>query len=98
MANQPHDDPVYLHSRREALLILLLWGLSFFWTVPYCYLRGYQTLSNPEDLRLVWGMPAWVTWGVAVPWITCGILSILICLFVIRDDDLGHAGDEADSE
>ncbi len=35
------DDPVFLDSRREAFLILLIWGLCLVWTVSYCYRFGY---------------------------------------------------------
>lgn len=93
-------DPVYKHSRREAVLILILWGLSFAWTVPYCYFRGYGAPASPDDVEIAFGIPAWVWWGVALPWIVCGVISIALCQFYIRDDDLGHAADEVphDSE
>lgn len=90
----PTPDPVYVHSKKEAMLILIIWGLSFAWTVPYCYLTGYRTINELWDLKLVLGMPAWVFWGVAAPWTISGILSIIICLFFIKDDDLGQAEDE----
>jgi hypothetical protein len=88
------DDPVYQHSRREALVILVLWGISFAWTVPYCYFTGYQAPGSLQELQTTLGIPSWVFWGVAVPWVVCGVVSILLCLFFIRDDDLGHAEDE----
>ncbi|QDV38144.1 hypothetical protein [Tautonia plasticadhaerens] len=37
----PDDDPVYLDSRREALVILLAWLACMIWTVSYCYVNGY---------------------------------------------------------
>lgn len=37
----PDDDPVYLDSRREALVILLAWAVCLVWTVSYCYVNGY---------------------------------------------------------
>lgn len=91
-------DPVYVHSLREAYAILGLWTLSFLWTVPYCYFRGYSAPADPDQVAIVLGMPDWVAWGVAVPWFVCGVISILMCLFMIRDDDLGLAGDEAHDE
>lgn len=92
--NRPPDDPVFLHSRREAIVILIVWGLCFAWTVPYCYLNGYETPAKPEDLKIVLGMPAWVFWGIAVPWAIAGLVSIALCLWFIRDDDLGEEADE----
>lgn len=88
------QDPVYHHSKNEALLILVVWALSFAWTVPYCYFNGYQSNEEAYQLELFWGMPSWIFWGVALPWFVAGIVSILICLFIIKDDDLGQAEDE----
>lgn len=87
-------DPVYRHSRREALVILALWMLSFAWTVTYSYVNGYATAESPRELEMTLGIPSWVWWGIAVPWIVSGIVSILMCLFFIQDDGLGHAADE----
>ena len=88
------EDVVYRHSKREAYAILILWALSFAWTVPYCYFTGYQTTSENWQLEVTWGMPSWVVWGVAIPWLLCAVISILLCLFYIQDDDLGRAEDE----
>ena len=89
-----NEDPVYRHSKREAIFILILWAGSFAWTVPYCYFNGYQTTQDNWTLELTFGLPSWVVWGVAVPWVVCGIISILLCFFLIQDDDLGRADDE----
>lgn len=90
----PAVDPVYAHSKSEAKVILVIWGLSFLWTVPYCYFAGYQTPQAPIELSLTFGIPSWVFWGVAFPWTVSGLLSIILCLFYIKDDDLGQAEDE----
>ena len=87
-------DPVFVHSRNEAYLILIVWAASFVWTVPYCYYTGYQTTNEQWELSLTFGMPSWLFWGVGVPWFVAGICSILICAFYIKDDDLGQADDE----
>ncbi len=62
--------------------------------MPYCYFNGYQTTHENWQLELTFGLPSWVVWGVAVPWIVCGAISIWYCLFLIEDDDLGRADDE----
>jgi hypothetical protein len=92
---EPPDDPVFLHSRREAITMLLVWLAFFLWVVPYCYLNGYSTPENPLELDLMLGMPAWVFWGILVPWIAAGAVSIALCLWFIQDDDLGVAPEEA---
>jgi hypothetical protein len=88
---RPPDDPVFLHSRREALVMLLVWAASFAWTVPYCYFNGYDAPGDPAQLEIVFGMPAWVVWGIVVPWVVFGVVAILLCLYFIRDDDLEPA-------
>lgn len=42
------DDPVYLQSRKEAILVLIVWAISFVWTVSYCYWNGYTAHSDVE--------------------------------------------------
>lgn len=84
----PPLDPVYQHSRREAILIFSIWICALLWSVPYCYLNGYPATFNPDTFQTVGGVPAWVFWGIAVPWLVADVLTIFMCLFVIKDDDL----------
>ena len=92
----PPDDPVYLHTRREFLLILGVWVACLLWVVPYCYFNGYQPVESPADLKLVLGMPSWVVWGIGVPWLLADLASIVICVWVIKDDDLEPSRPAAD--
>jgi len=89
---EQYDDPVYRHSLREAFVILALWALSFAWVVGYSYVAGYP--KPGEQVEIYGGLPTWVLWGVAVPWVVSGMIAIILCLGFIRDDDLGHADDE----
>ena len=34
-------DPFFLHARREAIVIFLVWFIAMLWAVPYCYFTGY---------------------------------------------------------
>ncbi len=90
MASSTPDDPVFLHSRREAVIILLVWVASLAWTIPYCYLTGYPQAGEEAAVEVVLGMPAWAVWGVVVPWLVSAVVSVVICLYVIQDDDLGE--------
>ncbi|MEZ5943636.1 MAG: DUF997 family protein [Planctomycetaceae bacterium] len=91
------DDPVFLNTRREALLILMLWFLCLCWVVPYSVLYGYDRPAPGEEIPLVWGMPSWVFYGVALPWMSASAISIFMCLFVIKDDDLGLSPEEIEA-
>jgi hypothetical protein len=35
-------------------------------------------------------MPAWVFWGVVLPWGVCLLFSVWFCFGYIADDDLGR--------
>ncbi|MEW4487094.1 DUF997 family protein [Thalassoglobus sp. JC818] len=90
------EDPVYRHSKREAIAILSLWAVSFLWTVPYCYAYGYRKAGEDLELQLFWGLPSWIVWGVAIPWVVCGVVAIGMCAFYIQDDDLEPVSSDID--
>lgn len=81
-------DPTFLNTRREAVVIFATWVVTLLWSVPYCYFAGYDL--NVAELKTVLGMPAWVVWGVAIPWIAASVFTIWFCAFVMVDDDLGE--------
>ena len=82
-------DPVFLHSRREAIIIFLVWVVALLWAVPYCYTTGYNIDAN--ELPLVYGVPAWVFGGIVMPWLLANIFTIVFCLRYMTDDDLGDS-------
>ncbi|REJ73927.1 MAG: hypothetical protein DWQ34_02545 [Planctomycetota bacterium] len=96
MSNEQTYDPVYLHTRREAIVIIGLWLFALLWTVPYCYFNGFHTVSDGGEIETMWGIPSWVFWGIAVPWLVCDVIAIGLCLFFIKQDDLGEAHEGAD--
>ena len=76
-------------SLREAKWIVLIWFISSVWTITYCWLYGYQSVG-PEDLSTVFGMPSWVFWGVAAPWLTTMVVSVFFALWGIHDESVEH--------
>ncbi|WP_197444314.1 DUF997 family protein [Maioricimonas rarisocia] len=93
MNDQPEYDPVFIHSRREAIVIIGLWAAAMVWTLSWCASTGYV---DGQDVPTIWGMPSWICWGIAAPWLVVDVVAIALCLFFIRDDDLGEANEEAD--
>ncbi len=81
-------DPVFLHSRREAIIIVGVWALALLWSVPYCYLRGYNL--SPQEIHTIWGIPSWVFWGIGVPWILADLFTAWFCFWYMSADDLGE--------
>jgi fatty acid desaturase len=93
--NEPNDvpenesfDPVYLHTRRETLFIITAWICLCVWVVGVSLLTGYNV--DPDTMKLVAGMPAWVFWGVALPWLASNIFIVWFCLKFMADDPLGE--------
>lgn len=88
------DDPIVSHSLWEAKWILVVWLIAFLWTVGYCGLFGYQA-QDQQSLETVLGMPAWVFWGVGLPWLVATAISSWFALTCIADVPLS---DDIDSE
>jgi hypothetical protein len=88
-------DPVYLHARREALIILAAWATCLVWSVTACITLGYGKAA--DDVAFILGVPDWVFWGVGVPWVSAGLFSIVFSLFFMAEDDLGEDAMEADA-
>jgi len=91
-------DPVFLHSRREAVVIFFLWVTAILWVVPYCYFNGYGGNVDPSTIGMILGIPSWLFWGIFVPWLVADAFTIWFCFFYIQDDALGEAHEGADIE
>lgn len=89
-------DPVFLHSRREAIMIFFVWLIGLIWAVPFCYLYGYVGKIDPEKIDMIWGIPSWLFWGIGVPWIVADIFTTWFCFCYMKEDDLGEAHEGAD--
>ena len=81
-------DPVFVNSRREALIILSLYATALVYTVTYCYLFGYH--RPVESIETYWGIPDWVFWGIVAPWTVCTIIITWFVFGYMADDDLGE--------
>ena len=79
-------DPVFLHSRREALVIFAVWLAALAWAVPFCYLTGYERgVAAPATML---GIPTWAFWGIAAPWILANAFTVWFCFRFMEDDPL----------
>lgn len=86
-------DPTFVNSRREACIIFCAWLVALGWCVPYCYLNGYN-VAEAENIPTTIGMPSWVVWGIAVPWIAADVFTVWFCFFYMKNDDLGVSPEE----
>ena len=94
--NHANLDPVYVHARREAVFILLLFAVCAVWSLSVGYLDGYQSPGETwAEVPLVLGMPRWVFWGIFMPWLFADAVTIWFVFRFMVDDDLGegeHSG------
>lgn len=92
LPDDSHLDLTFLHARREAIIIFLAWCVAMVWSVSVCYWLGYGGGAIP--LQTIWGVPSWVFWGIALPWVVAVVFSLWFCFGFMVDDDLaGHSDD-----
>jgi len=90
-------DPVFLNSRREAIVIFCLWAVGLMWSVPFCYFTGYLSSDfGADDISTIFGIPTWLFWGIFVPWIVADVFTTWFCFCYMTDDDLGEAHENED--
>ncbi|MDG1894671.1 MAG: hypothetical protein P8J37_07165 [Fuerstiella sp.] len=88
-------DPLFVAAFRETRWILLMWLSCFAWTLTVCLNFGYPETVDPLNFPMVLGIPAWVAWGIAFPWLIANGVTIWFCLCVMEDADLGEDVSEA---
>ena len=92
MKNPHLLDPVFVHARREALFILVLFALCFVWALGVYFVDGYYPNGEiPAQIPKVLGMPRWVFWGIFMPWLFVDAVTVWFVFFYMKDDDLGEA-------
>lgn len=75
--------------------MLAFWLACFAWVIGYslCFGSG----GDDRELAIVGGVPAWVFWGVGVPWIVATVFSTWFALTQMQEDPLDQR-DERDAE
>lgn len=82
-------DPVYIHSRRETIVLLIAFVVFLFWSVGTSYFLGYG-LTEAETTQTMLGIPRWIFWGVGVPWMAANLFTFWFCMFCMANDPLGE--------
>lgn len=92
----PPLDPIFASSLRELKWILVAWLVCGGWTLIVCRLIGYE-VDVAAGLNTMLGMPAWVFWGVVLPWCISTAFTIWFVLCVMEDHPLPEVQESADS-
>ena len=82
-----NTDPVVRTARREARLVVGIWLVAMIYSLSTCYLLGYNRPA--DELKLVWGFPHWIFWGVVAPWVLCAGIGWWFGARFVNDSYLG---------
>jgi len=82
----------FRQSRRELWFMVTTWSVFAVWTVGY---NATHAFGAGEGASIVWGLPRWVAFGVAIPWAIALALTIAFALFFMKDTDLGEVEEES---
>ncbi len=90
-----HDriDPLVVHARRQALVILAAFVVCLIWSISWCCLLGYPEPDGGPAAKVL-GIPSWVFWSVLVPWIAADLFAFWFCFVFMADDPLSQAEDK----
>ena len=79
------------HAKRclfEAKLVGVIITVCMICTSTFMAVYGYVSPENrPEQPQLIGGIPAWVVWGLFVPWLVMIAITWWFALFVLKDDE-----------
>ena len=89
-------DSVFLHARRETVMLLVVFAFFLAWTMIVSYSLGYRPPT--AEVSTIWGMPSWVFWGVLVPWLAANAFTIWFAIFFVANDPLGEVAAECKDE
>jgi len=73
----------------------MAWLAFGLWVVGYSWIMGHHPATPTETISTVLGMPSWVFWGVALPWVLANILTFWYCFRFMVDDDLERVAEES---
>jgi hypothetical protein len=97
MSRSHEDDPLLVSARREAIATLIIWASALTYTVGYYATHAFPKPDADGKLpmpELIWGIPAWVVWGVLAPWTACTVITLVMTNVFMTDGDLGPDADE----
>ncbi|MEM6277978.1 MAG: DUF997 family protein [Verrucomicrobiota bacterium] len=76
----------FRQSRKEFLCMIGIWAFFAVWTMTCNSILA--PLREGEEVPLLFGMPEWVVWGVALPWVLALSVTIWFALRFMKDTEL----------
>ncbi|MBT7982913.1 MAG: DUF997 family protein [Akkermansiaceae bacterium] len=82
----------FKQAKSELGIFLTGWLFFAAWVITYSYFNAYK--DQNEEPSITFGMPSWVFWGIAVPWICATAFTVYLSLFVIKDQEFRNEEDQ----
>lgn len=81
---------------RESLLILATWAFFAVWVCGGAawLLLNQPSEPTPAEPAIVLGLPRWVFWTVALPWLLATVVTLAISRWVISDEPNAERNDD----
>ena len=77
-----------MQCKKEAKFVAVVWIVSLFYCVGTIVSLGYPASEDRPDVpNLIFGMPAWVFWGLWLPWLVLIGITWWFALRVLKDDE-----------
>ena len=76
----------FRQSRRELTFQLITWTVFASWVVGYCANTAFEAES--ETVVTTLGMPSWIVWGIAVPWLVAFAVTVVFAGWFMQDTAL----------
>ena len=96
-AKKTKTQPLFRNATREAIGVVVIWVGFCLWVVGSSAFNAYDVDAD-DELKLVFGFPAWVFWSVAAPWLVANVVTVWFALRVMKEDDLGPAPEEGEEQ
>ena len=76
----------FRQAGRESVVILIGWLFFLIWTGTVCVFGSGE--GSGENVPTTLGLPRWVFFGVALPWVAACGFTFWFTMFYMKDTDL----------
>jgi len=73
---------------KEAYWAFGIWFVGGVVCLSIIFTQGFVPVDErPAEPVLMWGMPAWVVWGLFIPWFGTTIATWCFAVFILKDEE-----------
>jgi uncharacterized membrane protein YhaH (DUF805 family) len=86
----------FRQSRKEFWFMIGAWGFFGLWVLLSAQFSAYR--GEGKELVLVLGLPAWVFWGILLPWLVAMVVTIWFAGWGMQDTEFDSGDDETPTD